>query len=41
MNLFVHPSKGFNSPCVDTLVSTPRITVVPTAQIRFWPSSPC
>ena len=31
MNLFVHPSKGFSNPSVDTELSTERITVVPTA----------
>ena len=32
MNLFVHPSAGFNMPVADTADSMERILVVPTAQ---------
>jgi hypothetical protein len=34
-NLFVQPSKGFNV-CDETELSTARIDVVPTVQIRFF-----
>jgi hypothetical protein len=34
-NLFVQPSKGFSVPCEETELSTARIDVVPTVQIRF------
>jgi hypothetical protein len=35
-NLFVQPSKGFSVPCEETELSTARIDVVPTVQIRFF-----
>ena len=35
MNLFVHPSKGFNIPSVETEDSIARILVVPTAHTFF------
>jgi hypothetical protein len=34
-NLFVQPSKGFKVFCDETELSTARIDVVPTVQIRF------